>query len=64
MVTGCFYVKERKKRMNTKNKRIWIFLFTIPCMLLFALVYAAPIITVFTPHCVNTRHLLNRRFRG
>ena len=33
--------------MNTKNKRIWIFLFTIPCMLLFALVYAAPIITVF-----------------
>ena len=30
--------------MNTK---IWIFLFTIPCMILFALVYAAPIITVF-----------------
>ena len=33
--------------MNTKNKQIWIFLFTIPCMILFALVYAAPIITVF-----------------
>ena len=33
--------------MNTKNKKIWIFLFTIPCMILFALVYAAPIITVF-----------------
>ena len=33
--------------MNTKNKMIWIFLFTIPCMILFALVYAAPIITVF-----------------
>ena len=29
------------------NKKIWIFLFTIPCMILFALVYAAPIITVF-----------------
>jgi len=28
-------------------KKIWIFLFTIPCMILFALVYAAPIITVF-----------------
>ena len=33
--------------MNTKNKKIWIFLFTIPCIILFALVYAAPIITVF-----------------
>ena len=33
--------------MNTKNKKIWIFLFTLPCMILFALVYAAPIITVF-----------------
>ena len=33
--------------MNTKNKKMWIFLFTIPCMILFALVYAAPIITVF-----------------
>lgn len=33
--------------MNTKNKKIWIFMFTIPCMILFALVYAAPIITVF-----------------
>ena len=33
--------------MNTKNKKIWIFLFTSPCMILFALVYAAPIITVF-----------------
>ena len=33
--------------MNTKNKKIWIFLFTIPCMILFALVYAAPIVTVF-----------------
>lgn len=33
--------------MNTKNKKIWIFLFTIPCMILFTLVYAAPIITVF-----------------
>ena len=33
--------------MNTKNQKIWIFLFTIPCMILFALVYAAPIITVF-----------------
>ncbi len=33
--------------MNTKNKKIWIFFFFIPCMILFALVYAAPIITVF-----------------
>ena len=33
--------------MDTTNKKIWIFLFTIPCMILFALVYAAPIITVF-----------------
>lgn len=33
--------------MNTKNKKIWFFLIYIPCMILFALVYAAPIITVF-----------------
>lgn len=38
--------------MRTKNKGIWIALFTIPCMILFAIVYAAPIVTVaFTSLC-------------
>lgn len=41
--------------MRTKNKGIWIALFTIPCMLLFALVYAAPIVTVaYTSLCNYT----------
>lgn len=43
--------------MNVKNKGIWIFLFTIPCMILFAIVYAAPIITVFyTSLCEYTAY--------
>lgn len=41
--------------MRTKNKGIWIAMFTIPCMLLFALVYAAPIVTVvYTSLCDYT----------
>lgn len=41
--------------MRTKNKGIWIALFTIPCMILFALVYAAPIVTVaYTSLCDYT----------
>lgn len=41
--------------MSTKNKGIWIALFTIPCMILFALVYAAPIVTVaYTSLCDYT----------
>ena len=38
---------KKKIAMGIGNVWIWIFLFTIPCMILFALVYAAPIITVF-----------------
>lgn len=38
-----------------KNKGLWIAVFTIPCMLLFALVYAAPIVTVlYTSFCNYT----------
>ena len=38
--------------MRIKNKGLWIVLFTMPCMLLFALVYAAPIVTVlYTSLC-------------
>lgn len=41
--------------MKVKNRGIWIALFTIPCMILFALVYAAPIVTVaFTSLCDYT----------
>lgn len=41
--------------MRVKNKGIWIALFTIPCMILFALVYAAPIVTVlYTSLCDYT----------
>lgn len=45
----------KEAAMRTKNKGIWITLFTIPCMLLFALVYAAPIVTVaYTSLCDYT----------
>lgn len=38
-----------------KNKNLWITVFTVPCMLLFALVYAAPIVTVlYTSFCSYT----------
>lgn len=38
-----------------KNRRLWITVFTIPCMVLFALVYAAPIVTVlYTSLCKYT----------
>lgn len=41
--------------MGIKNKRIWIVLFILPCMILFALVYAAPIVTVlYTSLCEYT----------
>jgi len=41
--------------MKTKNKGLWIAVFTIPCMILFALVYAAPIVTVlYTSLCNYT----------
>lgn len=50
--------------MNTKNKRIWIFLFTIPCMLLFALVYAAPIITVFYTSLCDYTAFTKPTFQG
>lgn len=41
--------------MKIRNKGLWITLFTLPCMLLFALVYAAPIVTVtYTSLCNYT----------
>lgn len=41
--------------MRTKNRGGWIALFTIPCMILFAIVYAAPIVTVaYTSLCDYT----------
>lgn len=41
--------------MGIKNKRIWIALFILPCMILFVLVYAAPIVTVlYTSLCEYT----------
>ena len=41
--------------MSVQNKKGWIFLFILPCMLLFCLVYAAPIVTVlYTSLCNYT----------
>ena len=50
--------------MRTKNKGLWIILFTMPCMILFAIVYAAPIITVaYTSLCDYTT-FSDRNLRG
>lgn len=41
--------------MSIKNKRVWVTLFMVPCMLLFLVVYAAPIVTViYTSLCEYT----------
>lgn len=41
--------------MSTKNKKVWIALFIVPCMILFVLIYAAPIVTVlYTSLCEYT----------
>ena len=41
--------------MSTKNKKVWIVLFIVPCMILFVLIYAAPIVTVlYTSLCEYT----------
>lgn len=41
--------------MKIKNRGTWIVLFTMPCMILFAIVYAIPIITVlYTSFCEYT----------
>lgn len=41
--------------MSIKNKKMWIVLFVLPCMALFAIVYAAPIVTVvYTSFCEYT----------
>ena len=50
--------------MNTKNKKIWIFLFTIPCMILFALVYSVPIITVFYTSLCDYTAFSSPAFQG
>ena len=50
--------------MNTKNKKIWIFLFTIPCMILFVLVYAVPIITVFYTSLCDYTAFSSPAFQG
>ena len=52
---GAAFFLERKEFMSTKNKKKWIFLFSLPCMLLFCLVYAAPIVMViYTSLCEYT----------
>ena len=39
--------------MSTKNKRGWIFLFALPCVILFCIVYAIPFIMVMTTSLCN-----------
>ena len=50
--------------MKIKNKGLWIALFTIPCMLLFALVYAAPIVTVVYTSLCNYTTFSSPEFAG
>ena len=39
--------------MSTKNKRGWIFLFALPCVILFCIVYAIPFIMVMATSFCN-----------
>ena len=50
--------------MKTKNKGLWIATFTIPCMILFALVYAAPIVTVLYTSLCNYTTFSAPAFQG
>ena len=50
--------------MKIKNKGLWIALFTIPCMLFFALVYAAPIVTVVYTSLCNYTTFSSPEFAG
>lgn len=50
--------------MKIKNKGLWIILFTAPCMLLFALVYAAPIVTVLYTSLCNYTTFSSPEFAG
>ncbi len=50
--------------MKIKNKGLWITLFTAPCMLLFALVYAAPIVTVAYTSLCNYTTFSSPEFAG
>lgn len=50
--------------MRIKNRGLWITLFTVPCMLLFALVYAAPIVTVMYTSLCNYTTFSSPEFTG
>lgn len=50
--------------MRVKNRGMWIVLFTLPCMLLFALVYAAPIVTVVYTSLCNYTTFSEPEFAG
>ena len=50
--------------MKTKNKGLWIATFTIPCMILFALVYAVPIVTVLYTSLCNYTTFSAPAFQG
>ncbi len=47
-----------------KRKEIWIFIFTAPCMLLFTLIYAVPIIKVFYTSLCEYTAFIPPRFIG
>lgn len=50
--------------MNTRNRKGWIVLFIIPCMILFCIVYAAPIVTVLYTSLCEYGISIKPRFQG
>lgn len=50
--------------MSTRNKKLWITLFIIPCMILFCIVYAAPIVTVLYTSLCEYSVSVKPRFQG
>lgn len=50
--------------MSTRNKKLWIALFIIPCMILFCIVYAAPIVTVLYTSLCEYSVSVKPKFQG
>ena len=45
---ALFFLKGNRKNMSTRGKKGWILAFSLPCLVLFCLVYAIPFVMVIT----------------
>lgn len=64
MIVSAAFLLERADFMSIKNKKHWVVLFILPCLLLFCLVYAAPIIMVLYTSLCNYTVSTSPEFMG